>query len=155
MVRLYDGFRAYISANLFIVENFCSNTGFKFNIHKWRAGGTGHGILDAASVIGTKDYEYSGSGTLSDDFHIFSLLWTPYEMRVAVDGKVFCEKDMVSEGSWDYTRQPLPVLLYACFAEAGYGDSIYPDDRPYYNETLFDYVRLYQCGDYDNIFWKP
>lgn len=136
-----------------IVENFGYTDSFQFNIHKWRAGGDGHWSLDG-SEFGTEKKYISKVGKLSDDFHIYSLEWTPYVMRVAVDGEVFFELDLVNNQGWDFTRQPLPISLTAGFYEMGYGIQDIGDDIPEYNEALIDYVRIYQSDEYDSILWK-
>lgn len=135
-----------------IVENFGYTDSFQFNIHKWRAGGGDHWSLDGSEFASTKKYK-ADSFRLDDDFHIYSLEWTPYVMKVAVDGKVFFELDLVENQGWDFTRQPLPISLGAGFYEKGYGRQDMPDGIPDYNEALFDYVRVYQSDEYDNILW--
>lgn len=134
-----------------IVENFGYETSFAANVHNWWTGG--HTSLDTGKFASKKKFKCADGEKLSDDYHIYSLQWTPYALKFAIDGNVFFTYDITKENGGDFTRSPQCFVLGGGFPRAGYGIQDISKYDVTHSELLVDYWRVYQSDQYDNILW--
>lgn len=89
--------------------------------------------------------EYVSKGTdLSEDYHIYTIEWQPYEIRWFVDGKLFAMQNRWSSFSADYPA-PFDKNFYLVISVAVDGDT---DDSQLPAEMIIDWIRAYQSeGD--------
>ncbi|GJM64401.1 glycoside hydrolase family 16 protein [Persicobacter diffluens] len=80
-----------------------------------------------------------------EDFHVYSMEWSPEEIRIFVDNQQYfsISDDGSGEDSWPFKNQAHYLLLNLAFggswgAQQGLDYSIFPQ------EMLIDYVRYYQ-----------
>lgn len=153
-------------AEIDILENFSSETGFSSNIHKWftqylwdGSANYAHTSLDGNSAAEDRRFKYDTEkykDNLTSDFHIYSLDWTPEYFRFAVDGKVFFRYDYKeNEDEVDFFKQELYLILTSGIGSNSYGARYNPElhDGKVY-DCQFDYVRLYQTPSTDGLYYK-
>lgn len=89
-----------------------------------------------------------GQGDFSDDFHVFTLKWDPYAIRLFVDGDVY-----LSASNWYTNDEPYPapfdkpfyVVLHVAVGGSWPGN---PDETTQFPQTMeIDYVRVYQLEE--------
>lgn len=82
------------------------------------------------------------SGSLSDEFHVFTLEWDPQEMRWYVDGQQYFSLTPADlPGAWVFDH---PFFIILNLAVGGNWPG-YPDESTVFPQTLqVDYVRVYQ-----------
>jgi beta-glucanase (GH16 family) len=81
------------------------------------------------------------SGGFSDDYHIFSMTWTPSKLTWYVDGIQYCSLDTSPVGLSAF-RTPFFILLNLAVGGSWPGS---PDASTLFPQTLeVDYVRVYQ-----------
>ncbi len=89
--------------------------------------------------------EYVSEGTdLSEDYHIYTVEWQPYEIRWFIDGKLYGMQNQWSSFSADYPA-PFDKRFYLVLSVAIDGDT---DDSQLPAEMSVDWIRAYQIkGD--------
>lgn len=136
-----------------ILENFGKPDSFATNIHRWWSTDDywGHTSFDTAKYKDQKRYTLA-DGTdkaLSDSFHVYSMEWTDGLVAFAVDGKPFFSYSLDDDENVDIRRVPAYFLMSTFMGSADYGSPATLSD-PTHQETLVDYVRLYQRNDIDS-----
>jgi len=149
-----------------ILENFGQENKITSHVHNWfnDIDMNGATIGGHNSITGTKNYsdsqwEYQSDDgkTLSDEFHLYSIRWTPYEIAFAFDGDEYYTMDLTDyKYGTAFTRQPQYLIIGASYGAPAYGPAVYPKDIPLISSIEVDYVRIYQTDIYkdSNIMWK-
>ena len=101
--------------------------------------GTVHWEQDGHASYGG-DYSLS-SGTFADDFHVFSIIWTPLKIEWYVDGIKYHIIDITPSGLSEF-REDAFILLNLAVGGVWPG---YPDETTTFPQTLqADWIRVYQ-----------
>ena len=149
-----------------ILENFGKENHVCSHVHNWfeETSITGASISGHNSIVNTKDYvnsawdyESDDGKTLADEFHLYSIRWTPYEIAFALDGDEYYTMDLTDyKYGTAFTRQPQFLIIGASYGAPAYGPAVYPKDIPLISSIEVDYVRVYQTDTYKdgNIMWK-
>ncbi len=89
--------------------------------------------------------EYLSEGVdFSDDYHVYTIEWQPYEIRWFIDGKLYAMQNQWSSFSADYPA-PFDKRFYLILSVAVAGDT---DDSQLPAEMSVDWIRAYQIeGD--------
>ncbi len=109
---------------------------------------------DPATVYGTshfgaKEHHSKGgkytltSGILHDDYHLYSIEWTPDQIKWFFDGKQYYDvtKDSLAPDPWPFDQRFYIILNVAVGGDwPGYPDST----STFPQKMLVDYVRVYQ-----------
>lgn len=142
-----------------IVETFGSETKYNANVHNWftnedmnYSAVSGHISLDGGKYGTKKTFTYK-EGSLADDYHYYSLRWTPYEMVFAFDGDPYFTYDLTKETGTAYTNLPQYFLTGVSYGSVGYGPAVIKDDAPKESALYIDFFRIYQTDAYDSILW--
>ena len=142
-----------------ILENFGNESFYSSNIHNWFKNEdahfntvTGHNSLDGGKFGSKKKFTYK-EGSLAEDYHYYSVRWTPYEMSFAFDGDVFLNVDLTKETNTSYINTPVFFLTGVSYGVSNYGPSVIEDDAPKETSLYVDFLRIYQSDKYDNILW--
>lgn len=96
-------------------------------------------------MIGTQRGTNTPLLTCSDDFHTYSLEWTPERIDIAVDGNVYFsfENDGTGDtGTWPFNR-PFYIILNVAFG-GGWGGAEGVDYSVLPCDMQVDWVRVYQ-----------
>jgi beta-glucanase (GH16 family) len=105
----------------------------------------GPGYSGGNSVGASYSLEYPQR--FSDDFHVFSLEWSPNVLRFLVDGNVYATRtpaDIPDSANWVFAH---PFFLLTNVAVGGDWPGA-PDDTTVFPQTmLVDYVRVYADQD--------
>lgn len=122
-------------------------------------GGTSDGKSDSI-VYGTAHWQHSGyhaehglpyalpSGKFADDFHVFSLEWTPTLISWYVDGNLYNALTITDEQLSEF-HQDFFILLNLAVGGNWPGS---PDETTVFPQSMeVDYVRVYQSGDFLEI----
>ena len=130
-------------------------------VNKQECGWPGCGEIDIMEMLGNKEESITGnlhfidennnhnedlgtstltSGKYSDDYHIYSVIWTPDSCKWLVDGKVYHEKSL-GEYMKEFTKSHYLLLNIAV---GGYWPG-YPDETSVFPQKMYiDYVRVYE-----------
>ncbi|MFN2395846.1 MAG: family 16 glycosylhydrolase [Bacteroidales bacterium] len=85
-------------------------------------------------------YEKSGSG-FNEDYHVFTLDWTPETLSFLVDGEKYQEVTIIEEDMKEFLRSHYLVLNLAI---GGYWPG-YPDETTSFPQSMYvDYVRVFE-----------
>ena len=148
-----------VGMELDIVESFGSETAYAANVHNWfsnedmsYAYTSGHTSLDGGKYGTAKKFTFK-EGSLADDYHYYSIRWTPYEMSFAFDGDVYFTYDLTKSTGTSFTNLPQYFLTGVSYGSVGYGPSVIADDAPKETSLYIDFFRIYQSDKYDNILW--
>ena len=138
-----------LGAEFDILENFGSVTSFAANLHKWGGGGNYHTSLDGDSVYRkTKQFAFvdklDKNGTLSSDYHVYTLIWNEHQVIQAVDGEIFFTYEM--RDSDDTFRLPYYLIFGGGAGSNNYGVAWKEGDPDRFTYSV-DYVRIYQTDD--------
>lgn len=145
-----------------VVESFGRNKSFATNLHNWfddedlnYSYVEGHKSLDGGKFAKDKAFEYQGNDKLSDDYHIYSCKWTPYEISFAFDGDIFFTYDLIANNGIDYTSVPQMFLIGVTYGTSkNYGKVDITDDSPLKGSLYCDWFRIYQTDSYDSLLWQ-
>ena len=147
------------SMELDIVESFGSETAYAANVHHTSTNEDmnyaitdRHLALDGGKYGAKKKFTYK-EGSLADDYHYYSVRWTPYEMVFAFDGDPYFTYDLVSETDTSFASDPQYFLAGVSYGSVGYGPTIIEDDAPKETSLYVDFFRIYQSDAYDNVLW--
>lgn len=142
-----------------IVENFGSENQFACNVHYWFTNEdlnfnpvSGHNSLDGGRYGTKKRFTYT-EGSLAEEYHLYSVRWTPYELSFAFDGDVYFKYDLMENENTSFTASPLMFLIGASYAAPNYGPQAIEDNAPTETGLYVDYFRLYQSDQYDSVLW--
>jgi len=95
----------------------------------------------------TASFTLSGGRKLSDDFHLFSVVWNADSMEFAIDGQPYLKVTPASlppGASWVF-RKPFYILLNVAVGGRWPG---YPDATTVFpQEMTVDYVRVYEPAE--------
>jgi beta-glucanase (GH16 family) len=81
-----------------------------------------------------------GSGKYSDDYHVYSIIWTPDSVTWFVDGKKYHEKTIEADMK-EFSKSQFLILNLAV---GGYWPG-YPDETSVFPQKMYiDYVRVYE-----------
>lgn len=138
-----------------ILENFGSNKSFAANLHKW-CDGDYHTSLDSDSTYRkTKQYTFTdpfdANATLSDDYHVYTLIWNDHQVMEAFDGQVFFTYEMREND--DVLRLPYYMIFSSGIGGNNYGVSWKEGDPDEVNLAI-DYIRVYQVNDGKSIMYR-
>lgn len=96
--------------------------------------------ITAATISSSANYTLP-SGTFADDFHIFTLEWTPTSVKWLVDGNLYSTKTATDISPWVFDKA-FHVLLNVAVGGNWPGA---PDGTTVFPQTMeVDYVRIYQ-----------
>ncbi len=142
-----------------IVENFGNNFRVHTNVHTWWWNNldyngdkaSGHTSLDGSKYASARTYKHTGEKGLDEEYHLYSVEWTPYSMIFAFDGDVYFELDLTTfSAGAQFTRMPYSFAFGASYSAINYGPQQIPDDAPKESAISMDYFRIYQNDIYDN-----
>jgi len=130
-------------------------------INKPECGWPGCGEIDIMEMLGNQEEHISGnvhyinadgqhdedlsssmitSGKYSDDYHVYSVTWTPDSIQWLVDDKMYYEKPITAD-MMEFKRSQYIILNVAV---GGYWPG-YPDETSVFpQKMLVDYVRVYE-----------
>lgn len=147
-----------LSMELDVNENFADPRKVGSCVHNWAT--TEDDVMqDTTADIWLPDslnglsrtYTYKGEDTLCDDWHIYSCIWTPYEISFALDGDIYYSYDLTKVEGSDFTRaRALRWMIGAAYGAAEYGPKEIPDDAPLEDGIHCDWFRIYQTDMYDS-----
>lgn len=103
--------------------------------------------------VHTRDFNHTrGNGrghtlkvpNLTDDFHVYSLEWTPERIDIQFDGKTYftLKNDGMGRGSWPFDQPHYLILNLAIGGSWGGQKGV--DEAAFPQKLLVDYVRVYQ-----------
>ena len=134
-----------------MLENFGNRSSYSSNIHYWwdknRKGDEQHIDLATAKLITKHRVDYypaAGETDMTDDYHIFTLIWTDTGVKFAFDGISYCT---YNSPSWYKEAMPNYIIVSSAIGAASYGPKYDVENDPEYQEAFVDYVRLYQIKD--------
>ncbi len=134
-----------------MLENFGNAKSYGSNLHYWwqenREGDEDHIDLVTQKLLTNHRVDYypvDGENDMTDDYHIFTLIWTDEGVKFAFDGISYC-----SYTSPDWYKEAMPnyIILSTGIGSATYGPIYDVENDPEYCESAIDYVRLYQIKD--------
>jgi len=111
-----------------------------------RVFGTGHWYQDATTPHASFGSSTAiSTGQLSDDFHIFSIIWDAYKIEWYFDGIKYSTLSLISPTVVKNTFQaPFFIILNIAVGGTWPGN---PDGTTVFPQTMeIDYVRVYQLG---------
>jgi len=130
-------------------------------INKSECGWPGSGEIDIMEMLGNQEHKVTGnvhyidenkrhneelgtsiisSGKYSDDYHVYSIVWTPDSIKWFVDDTQYHEKQ-ITDDMMEFRRSHYLILNIAV---GGYWPG-YPDETSVFPQKMFvDYVRVYE-----------
>ncbi|MHC5091761.1 MAG: family 16 glycosylhydrolase [Planctomycetota bacterium] len=106
-------------------------------------GGIFHGGQGHYNASSGREHTADGID-LSDDFHIYTVEWQPYEIRWFLDGQLYAMQNQWSSFSAEYPA-PFDIPFYLAASVAVDGNT---DDSSFPAEMSIDWIRAYQIeGD--------
>lgn len=96
--------------------------------------------VTAATISSSANYTLP-NGTFADDFHTFTLEWTPTEVKWLVDGNLYSTKTVANISPWVFDKAfhvLLNVAVGGNWPGAPNGTTVFPQTME------VDYVRIYQ-----------
>lgn len=134
-----------------MLENFGNNKSYGSNLHYWWVQNRNddiHHIDLATKKLLTKHrvdyYPIEGETDMTDEYHIFTLIWTDKGVKFAFDGVSYCT---YTSPDWYKEAMPNYIIISAGLGDASYGPKFDAENHDEYYETFIDYVRLYQVKD--------
>jgi len=128
-----------------IMENFGANTS------NGDDGGFNHGSLHGPGYTGTGltgQYTFPSGQSISDDFHVFALEWSPTSIQFYVDGNLYetqTPSDVPAGGTWEFNSSQNPFFIIMNVAIGGIpGFIASPANTTFPQQMLVDWVRVYQ-----------
>jgi len=143
-----------------ILENFGYDHYYASCIHKWwtnydstgRVNGSGHKSMDGDALYGpnsvnSKKLTYNTEkygDMLTSDYRLFSMYWDEYGITFAFDGRKYCHYDFADNQSVS-THCLMNYIIMRCrMGGSTYGVTYDKSEHTEFEETLVDYVRVYQ-----------
>ena len=105
-------------------------------------GGIFHGGQGHYNKYSGREYVPEGID-FSEDYHIYTVEWQPYEIRWFIDGKLYGMQNRWSSFSANYPA-PFDKRFYLVLSVAVDGDT---DDSQFPAEMSIDWIRAYQIED--------
>ncbi len=134
-----------------MLENFGNRNSYGSNLHYWwqanREGEETHIDLVTQKLMTKHRLDYypiEGENYMTDDYHIFTLVWTDEGVKFAFDGVSYCT---YTSPDWYKEAMPNYIIISSGIGDASYGPKYDVENDPEYQESLIDYVRLYQIKD--------
>ncbi|MBV8818698.1 MAG: glycoside hydrolase family 16 protein [Acidobacteriaceae bacterium] len=126
-----------------ILENFGAFT---------QDGNKNHGSIHGPGYTGATGlsaaYIFPGGADISDDFHVYGILWQPQHIAMSVDGNVYATytpKNLPADGVWEFDDAANPFFFLLNIAVGGLPGFV---DRPmgttFPQQMIVDYVRVYE-----------
>ncbi len=139
-----------------MVELLGSENNVVSNLHTW---GDYHTSFDGRLPRAVRSHTFPTSGdALSEEFHTYSMDWTPDAISFAVDGETYCSCPLTEEGKANFRKIEgkeldldvfrLPVyfilseFLYTPARKLGWG--LKGDEAPFVYTLQVEHVALYQ-----------
>lgn len=142
-----------------IFEVFSSKTDIVPNFHKWwDQSNAGKYVIPESGhtsyPLEISHYRYPEIDTRSNEYHIYSMKWTPKEITVGVDGNDYMTFDLkngfneLSNEYNEYLAQPMQ-MIFTNFIYVEDLDAVDTAGKLIENESLpsefiIDYIRIYQ-----------
>ncbi len=131
-----------------LIETYGRNNYFGTNVHHWwsaaNSNDSAHISLGAAYSPEGENQTYvpdSDETDISDNYHIFTFLWTNDTLEFAFDGVKYCEYPRYYEY---YDRMPNYIIIGMGMGNRDYGSAYDIEKHSDYYESYLDYVRIYQ-----------
>ncbi|HZU25896.1 MAG TPA: glycoside hydrolase family 16 protein, partial [Bryobacteraceae bacterium] len=112
--------------------------------------GSLHGPGYTGAAVGQK-YTLPFGETVSDDYHIYAIEWSPNSMQYFVDGTLYetqTRSTIPSGTQWVFNNQPFFLILNQAIGGPNSGDFIGTPDSttPFPSDMIVDWVRVYQTA---------
>lgn len=134
-----------------MLEDFGNRSSYSSNIHYWwnenREGDERHIDLANKKLLNKHRVDYypaEGETDMTDNYHIFTLVWTDTGIKFAFDGVSYCT---YTSPDWYKEAMPNYIIIAPSIGDASYGPKYDVENDPEYQESFVDYVRLYQIKD--------